>query len=71
MLPNSFNEAIIIKIPNPDEDTTKKENYRPISLIYTHTKIFKKNIGKPHPEKYQKDHTPWLTGFHPKDTRVV
>ena len=32
-LPNSFHEATITLIPKPDKDTTKKENYRPISLM--------------------------------------
>ena len=31
--PNSFYEASIILIPKPDKDTTKKENFRLISLM--------------------------------------
>ena len=32
-LPYSFYEATFILIPKPDKDATKKENYRPISLM--------------------------------------
>jgi hypothetical protein len=32
-LPNSFYEASITLIPKPDKDNSKRENYRPISLM--------------------------------------
>ena len=35
VLPNSFCEASISLIPKQDKDTTRKENYRPISLMST------------------------------------
>jgi hypothetical protein len=33
MLPNSFYEASITFLPKPNKDETKKQNYRPVSLM--------------------------------------
>ena len=44
-LPNSYYEATITLIPKPDQDNTKKENYRPISLISVDTKILNKSLA--------------------------
>ena len=41
-LPKTFYEATITLTPKPDKDTTKKDNYRPISLMNIDTEIIKK-----------------------------
>jgi hypothetical protein len=44
-LPKSFYEASITLIPKTDKETTKKENYRPISLMNLNVKILNERMA--------------------------
>ena len=44
IIPKTFYEATITLIPKPDNYTTKKENYRPISLRNIGTKNSQQNF---------------------------
>ena len=58
LLPKAFCKTTITLIPKLDKDTTKKENYRPISQRNTDAKTLNKILANEIQQHIKKDHRP-------------
>ena len=70
ILPNILYEAKIALILNPDKDTSKKEHYRPISLIVIDAKILNK-ISENGIQQYLKIIITMLNSLYSGHARLV
>ena len=63
--------ALQNKIPKRDKDTTKKENYRPVSLMYIDAKILNEILANQSQQYILKNLSPQSSGIYSWYVRVA
>ena len=71
ILPKSFYETNVILIPKPCRDSTRKENFRPISMMNTVAKIFNEMLANQLQQHIKKLIHHDEVRLHPGDARLV
>ena len=69
--PNSFYETIIILTTKPEKDTTRKETYRPVSMMNIDAKIFNKILANKIREHIKRIIHHYQVRFNPWVKRMV
>ena len=70
-LPKTFYETNITLTQKLDKDTTKEENYSPVSLMNICAKILNKILANRIQQYTKNYHTPQPCRIYPKFTRLV
>jgi hypothetical protein len=70
-LPNTFYEVSITLTSKPGKLTSKKDNYRPISLMSIDVNILNKIMANQIQQHIKKNHSPQANRLHPRNAGAI